>query len=208
MDWYFDFISPFAYLQWQHLRRDHPELALRPRPVLLAGLLGHWRNVGPAEIPAKRRFTYRHVCWRARQMGVPLRFPPAHPFNPLAALRLCLAAGSGARAVSEIFDHIWGQGRAGDRIEALTEPAARLGIVDPVAALADPAVKQALRDNGEQAIAAGVFGVPTLVVAGEAFWGLDATQMALDWHEGIDPELAYEMQALDALPMAAVRSAS
>jgi hypothetical protein len=42
-----------------------------------------------------------------------LRFPPAHPFNPLAALRLCIAAGSDARATEAIFEWIWGQGRGG-----------------------------------------------------------------------------------------------
>ena len=45
-------------------------------------------------MPGKREFTYRFVQWQAERAGVTLRFPPAHPFNPLAALRLCIAAGS------------------------------------------------------------------------------------------------------------------
>ncbi len=208
MDWYFDFISPFAYLQWQRLRRQRPGLDLRPRPILFAGLLEHWHNIGPAEIPVKRRFTYRHVLWQARRMDVPLRFPPAHPFNPLPALRLCQAAGADARAVTVIFDHIWAHGRPADNLEALVPAATQLGISDLAAAVVDPAVKQALRDNGEQAIAAGVFGVPTLVVDGETFWGLDATDMALDWLDGIDADLARDMLALDVLPTGAVRSPS
>ena len=91
-DWYFDFISPFAYLQWQAVRRL-PGIVPVCRPVLLAGLLSHHGHKGPAEIPSKRLFTYRHAQWRADRAGIPMTFPPAHPFNPLAALRLCIAAG-------------------------------------------------------------------------------------------------------------------
>lgn len=206
MDWYFDFISPFAYLQWRHLQRERPELSLQPRPVLLAGLLDHWRSVGPAEIPAKRRFTYRFVLWQARRMGVPLRFPPAHPFNPLPGLRLCIAAGCDDRAVSLLFDYIWRDGQAADSVPALASVAHALGIDDPEAALADPTVKRVLIDNGRAAIAAGVFGVPTLVVGGEAFWGLDATAMALDWQAGLDPELARAFEAIETLPTGASRA--
>ena len=94
LDWYFDFISPFAYLQSERLPAVSGALDLRYRPVLFAGILGAHGQKGPAEIPAKRVFTYRHVLWTARSRGVPLRFPPAHPFNPLPALRARGAAGS------------------------------------------------------------------------------------------------------------------
>ena len=142
-DWYFDFISPFAYLQWRRLRRDCPDLAaqLNPKPVLLAALLNHWGQLGPAELPGKRKHTYRMVLWQARQFDIPLRFPPAHPFNPLASLRLCLAASDRVAAVDAIFSHLWEDGRSGDSAEALLPVARALGIADCAAAIADPAVK-------------------------------------------------------------------
>lgn len=207
LDWYFDVISPFAWLQWQRLHRDHPALAarLRPVPVLLAGLLAHHRTLGPAEIPGKRRFTYRHVLWRARRDGLRLAFPPAHPFNPLPALRLILAAGGSHAAVAAVFDHVWGQGGAGDSAAALAPVARGLGIADAAAAIADPVVKARLQDNTAAAIAAGVFGVPSLAIAGEVFWGDDATAMAVDWladRTGFGDEA---MRALDLLPAAVQR---
>ena len=136
--WYFDFISPFAYLQWRALDALAPVLTFEFRPILLAALLEHHGHKGPAEIPQKRRFSYRFVTWRAQQAGIPLRFPPAHPVNPLPALRLALA-----------------------------RVAARFGIDDAERAIADPAVKAALRANTEAAIAHGVFGVPTVELDGE-----------------------------------------
>ncbi|KFN42271.1 2-hydroxychromene-2-carboxylate isomerase [Arenimonas oryziterrae] len=176
--WYFDFISPFAYLQWPKVRALAERQAIAWRPLLFAGLLDHLEHKGPAEIPAKRLFTYRHVTWLARQRGVALRFPPAHPFNPLLALRLCVAANSTPTAIGAIFDWIWGQGRAADSLEAIAPLAATLGIADPAQALSDAAVKTTLRQNFDEAVAAQVFGVPTLSLDGQLFWGDDAFDFA------------------------------
>ena len=204
-DWYFDFISPFAYLQWMVLRRDHADLTINPKPLLFAGLLKHWGQLGPAELPGKRVHTYRLVLWQARQRGIALRFPPAHPFNPLPALRLALAAEDRMLAIDLIFRHIWEQGLAADSIEALQPLAAPLGIADIATAIASDAVKRELAGNGEQAIALQIFGVPTLVIDQHLFWGNDATGMALRYLQ--DPGLfdENEMARISHLPMAIQR---
>lgn len=203
LDWYFDFISPFAYLQWRRLRRDHPEVALNPKPLLFAAILNHVGQLGPAEIPQKRRHTYRIVLWQARAAGIPLHFPPAHPFNPLPALRLCLAAPDRMQAIDAIFAHIWEHGRLADSVEALADVAASLGI-DDLAAIARDEVKRELLANGEEAMALGVFGVPTLRVRDELFWGNDATDLALAYAR--DPDaLDAEMRRVDAIPEAVQR---
>jgi 2-hydroxychromene-2-carboxylate isomerase len=203
--WYFDFVSPFAWLQWpriEELMRTH-EVTLRP--ILFAGVLDRVGQKGPAEIPAKREFIYRHVLWRAREAGQPLRFPPAHPFNPLAALRLCIAAGSDARATGAIFEWIWGQGQVGDTAEALAPVAQELGIADAAAAIADPAVKAQLKANFDAAMADDIFGVPTLAIDGRLFWGGDAHDFALACLR--DPALwdEAEMHRVATLPIGASR---
>lgn len=203
--WYFDFISPFAYLQWQRLKSLRTRLPIEPRPILFAAVLNHWGQKGPAEIPAKRAFTYRFVHWQAQRAKVPFAFPPAHPFNPIAALRLSVALHNRLDAVDAIFAHIWGQGRAGDSAQALAPVAAKLGVDDVEAATAAPEVKAALRANTDAAIAAGVFGVPTLLLDGQAFWGNDATDMALAYLADPDAFDDAEMRRLDELPQAATR---
>ena len=204
LDWYFDFISPFAYLQWRRLRRDHPDVALNPKPLLFAAILNHVGQLGPAEIPQKRRHTYRIVLWQAREAGIPLRFPPAHPFNPLPALRLCLAAPDRLAAIDAIFAHLWERGLQGDGIELLADVAKSLGIDNPAAAIARDEVKRELLANGEEAMALGVFGVPTLKVRDELFWGNDATDLALAYAR--DPAtLDAEMRRVDAIPEAVQR---
>lgn len=198
--WYFDFISPFAYLHWQKVRALP---AATPVPIVFGAVLAARGQKGPAEIPGKREFTYRHVLWQARREGVALRFPPAHPFNPLAALRLCVAAGSTPRAVDALFDWIWKHGNPGDCASALAPVAAALG-VDP-AAWGDDAVKAQLRANTDAAIAAGVYGVPALGFDDHLFWGNDAHEFALAALRNPAVLADPEMQRVGTLPVGAQR---
>jgi 2-hydroxychromene-2-carboxylate isomerase len=204
-DWYFDFISPFAYLQFKHFDRLPATLTVRLQPVLFAGLLGHWQHKGPAEIPAKRVQTYRYCHWYAERLGVPFRMPPAHPFNPLNILRLAIALDATPAAVGTIFDFLWGEGGDVNSASGMAELTQRLGQDDLQALVAQDHVKTALRANTERAIAAGVYGVPTFALDNELFWGFDLTDMFLEFLQ--QPELleAPEMQRLANMPTAAER---
>ncbi|HET7925108.1 MAG TPA: 2-hydroxychromene-2-carboxylate isomerase [Rhodanobacteraceae bacterium] len=204
-DWYFDFISPFSYLQLERIGALRARLEIAPIPIVFGAILKHHGQLGPAEIRGKREFTYRFAQWTAERESIPLRFPPAHPFNPIAALRLAIAAGTTWPAITAIFEHIWRDGRAGDDAESLADIGRTLGIDDVAAAIAREDVKTALRTNTEAAIAAGVFGVPTLRIGGELFWGNDATPMIGDWLD--DPSRFDDAQyrRIATLPQAVVR---
>jgi 2-hydroxychromene-2-carboxylate isomerase len=201
--WYFDFISPFAYLQWPKVRALMAEHAIVPVPILLAAVLDARGHKGPAEIPTKREFTYRHVLWQAREAGVPLRFPPRHPFNPLPALRLCIAAGASMASIDALFDWIWVQGCAADSAAALEPVREALGLPAGVADSAE--VKAMLRHCTEIAVSAGVFGVPTLALGNALFWGNDAHAFAVAvLHEPALLEEA-EMRRVAGLPVGVQR---
>jgi 2-hydroxychromene-2-carboxylate isomerase len=203
--WVFDVVSPYAYLAFPDLKRLPAGVRIEYVPVLLAGLLNHFGQVGPAEIPSKRRFTYRFVVWRARRLGLPLRMPPAHPFNSLAAQRLIIAAGNTESAVATVLDAVFRDGRDVGNPAVVAELAHQVGVSDPQRVLAEPGVKQRLRENTEWASAHGVFGVPTLVIGEEFFWGHDATDMALEYLA--DPKAFHDrqMQAIETLPIGAER---
>jgi len=204
-DWYFDFISPFAYLQSERLDTLGSGVAIRYRPVLFAGLLSANGQKGPAEIDAKRVFTYRFCVWQAKRLGIAFKFPPEHPFNPLPMLRLAIACDSRAAAVHAIFRFVWRDGRLPDLPIEWAELAESLGVPDAAARIAEPAVKDELRRNTAEAIARGVFGVPTIAIGDALFWGVDATGMAADYIAGgcryTDPEYA----RVAALPVGASR---
>jgi 2-hydroxychromene-2-carboxylate isomerase len=171
--------------------------------VLFAGLLNHWGQKGPAEIPAKRRWTYRWCTWWAQDLGVPFRFPAEHPFNPLQHLRLALACDSRPDAVKRIFDSIWmSGGNATDpkRIEALCRDLE----VDPAKLSSEP-IKAALKKNTEEAAARSVFGVPSFVAEGEIFWGADAVDFLKAYLKDSSVLNNAEMRRIDALPVGAAR---
>jgi 2-hydroxychromene-2-carboxylate isomerase len=200
VDWYFDFISPFAYLQWCCRDRLPAAVEMRPVPVLLAGLLGHWGSKGPAEVPPKRQFTYRYTLWLSRRHNIPFKMPPAHPFNPLKALRLAIALDARPAAIDAIFTYLWRDGRALDDEVAWNGLLDNLGV--DVARRIDeaPAVKSRLRQNTGDAVARGVFGVPTFAVGEELFWGFDATDMLLHYVQDPDAFGDPEMYRVGHLP--------
>ena len=203
-DWYFDFVSPFSYLQCERLQ-SHAN-AIRPHPVLFAAILDANGQKGPAEIPAKRRFMYRFVVWQAKALGIPLRFPHAHPFNPLPLLRLAVACDSRFDAITRIFRFVWRDGRLPDLPIEWAELAEELGVRDASARIGDASVKDELRRETDAAIARGVFGVPTLALGNELFWGVDATDMALGYARAGGRYDDAEYVRVAELPAAAVRN--
>ena len=173
---WFDPISPFAYLAFEHLPQalEGCSHAVEYRPVLFAGLLAHWGQKGPAEIDPKRVWTFRHVAWWANLHDIAIDTPAQHPFNPLPLLRLAIACGPNRRVVEAVMRHVWiGGADAADpaRLAALTQALAPAR--DPAVA----AVKNELRTATDEAIARGVFGVPTFELEGRLFWGVDALPM-------------------------------
>ncbi len=175
IDWYFDFISPYAYLQFHRLAELPASATLHLKPVLFAGLLNHWGNVGPAEISSKRCWTYQHILWLAHQTGLPLRMPSSHPFNPLPLLRLAVLLDCQPAVVERLFAYVWQAGHTPQEQPAFEALLAEFGVRPEHLAQAE--IKQRLQENGEQAVAAGVFGVPTAVVDGKLFWGVDSQAM-------------------------------
>ncbi|MGO4391936.1 2-hydroxychromene-2-carboxylate isomerase [Variovorax sp. M-6] len=175
-----DFISPYAYLAFEHLPQALEGLSysVAYRPVLLGALLKHHGQLGPAEIPAKRSWTYRHVLWLGQAHGIPIRMPATHPFNPLPHLRLALATSTGAdinRHVAEtVFRDVWRTGGEPGDAARLAALAASLRLRRETGS---DEVKAQLKANTDDAIARGVFGVPAFEVDGRLFWGFDGLAM-------------------------------
>ena len=204
--WYFDFVSPFAYICLHRLKELPAELSIEYRPVLFAGLLNHWGQKGPAELPTKRRYTYRWSHWWAHRLGIPLRYPAAHPFNPLHHLRLAIACGAKPEAIGRIFDAVWTTGAdASDpaRFSALMQ---ELRIAPEE--IAGSEIKDKLKKNTEDAAQRGVFGVPTFEVDGELFWGADSIEFLKEFLGNPAVIRNADMRRLDDLPTGASRRTS
>lgn len=206
VEFYFDPISPYSWLAARQCSRlDAGGAALDFRPVLFAGLLAAHGNKGPAEMPAKRAYTMRDVLRQAARLGVPAKGPPTHPFNPLRALRMCIALDDAAdrrRFGTALMDAAWEHGLDLSDDAVLTRIACdcRLDGAALLARSGEADVKQRLVAATSAAIAAGVFGVPTFRVDGELFWGadrIDAVLWRLQGHT-IDEEMLAEVLARPA----------
>lgn len=210
---YFDFISPYAYLGWmkiQKLQESH-SVQLEAQPVLFAAFLNHHGHKGPAEIPPKRLFVGKDVFRRCVKAKLPIQLPASHPFNPLLALRLVESYKNSEKQhelISTIFLACWGHGRDITKPEVLHSILEEMGEENPSEKLAQAATdenKESLKQAVEQAVQAGVFGVPAFLIDKELFWGQDQNGFIIDYIEGKDPAARLTKTALDKLPSSAQR---
>ncbi|MGH7572749.1 MAG: 2-hydroxychromene-2-carboxylate isomerase [Gemmatimonadota bacterium] len=188
---YFDFISPYSYLaltQVEAFGEEHG-IAWTVRPILYAAVLERRGLIGPAEEPVKREYTTRDIVRAADRLGVPLVGPPEHPFNSLAALRTVCVFQEDPQALHlavRLSSLCWGEGQPLTHLETLIAAVNECGL--PAAGLAEriasPDIKERLRANTDEALKAGVFGVPTFVWEGELFWGHDRMPHLADRLEG------------------------
>jgi 2-hydroxychromene-2-carboxylate isomerase len=205
ISFYFDFISPYSFLAWGELLQiaARNQAALRIVPVLLAGLLNAHGQKGPAEIPAKRDYVFKDLLRWCHKRGETIKGPPAHPFNPLSALRLCEAVGDmndRVRLTDALFSECWRKGQDISDKTVLARLLDELGL-DTKALMAEietPNIKEGIKQNTSEAISRGVFGVPTFVVDNELFWGYDRLCHLEDYLKGnldIDQNLVAEILA-------------
>jgi 2-hydroxychromene-2-carboxylate isomerase len=190
---FFDFISPYSYLAFTQAKALGARVGreVEPKPVLLAGILNALGTKGPAEVPARRAYLMKDLLRAAHRAGVSIALPPTHPFNPLPALRVAALDLDPAlrwRIVDALFTATWG-GAGGiegaDRVAAVLREAG----IEPadLVARAHAEGKERLRRNTDDALARGAFGVPTLFVDGEMFFGFDSFPAIEAFVRGEDP---------------------
>jgi 2-hydroxychromene-2-carboxylate isomerase len=205
---YFDVISPYAYLAFERLPEALQGLSYEVtyKPVLFAGLLKHHGQLGPAEITPKRAWTYRQVQWLAHELGIELKMPAAHPFNPLALLRLAVACGTNGLpnryVVETLFRHVWRDGldaECAQRTADLTE------LLQPAHAPDAFDVKSLLKAFTKSAIEDGVFGVPTFKVDDKLFFGLDSLTMLAAYLKGDGWYSNSAWDSVDTIPIGTAR---
>ena len=207
---HFDYISPYSYLAWHRLRDFAPQYDLRVelKPTLFAALLNHLGHKGPAEIPPKRIYMFKDCIRTAALLNVPFAPVFSHPFNPLPALRatlLDMEEPTRQHLVSKLFAATWAESRDVGSAEVVAEVCDDAGVPDALARIQDPAIKQRLLDASAEAIALGVFGVPTMIVGDEPFWGTDSFPHLTRYLAGQDPVRSEDLATWASVPASAHR---
>ncbi len=182
VEFFFDFGSPAAYLAWTQL----PTIAAAAgativwRPMLLGGVFKATGNASPISVAAKGKWMLADLARFAKRYGVPLKLSTNFPINTLPLMRGAVGLqmrqpADFQRYVTAIYEAIFGRGLAmGEPVVVAAElTAAGFDVAAFEGLIADPAVKQALVANTEEAVARGVFGAPTLFINGEMHFGQD-----------------------------------
>ena len=182
VEFFFDFGSPAAYLAWTQL----PTIAAAAaativwRPMLLGGVFKAAGNASPISVAAKGKWMMADLARFAARYGVPLNFPASFPLNTLPLMRGAVGMqmrqpADFERYVKAVYEAIFGRGLAmGDpAVIAGALTAAGFDATDFEAMIADPAVKQGLIANTEDAVARGAFGAPTMFVGKQMHFGQD-----------------------------------
>ena len=195
---YFDFISPYSYFAWRKL----PTLAkkynreIEAHPVVFGKLLDKWGQLGPAEIPPKRNWLNEYCLRYAALNGFKYNPPKKHPFNPLAALRMSLKEVSGddqLRVIDSIFKGGWSHGADLGDLSTLISLLIKESIDGESLSekILDLNIKELLINETSYAIEKGVFGVPTIIIDDNLFWGndqMDHIELLLDGKDPLDRE--------------------
>jgi 2-hydroxychromene-2-carboxylate isomerase len=206
LTFYFDYISPYSFLAWRKIAElcNKFNLQLKPVPVLFGAILSHWDTRGPAEIDPKREYTYKDIVRSAARDRVKIQFPPAHPFNPLLSLRAtCIMAGYPKfynSFITSLFEACWLQGMDLTSEEFIVDIMKLHGVDNGSELLKTDSVKQSLKDNTEEAIARGAFGVPAMFAGDELFWGNDRLEFLENYLKGLDPVDPVQLKNLMNLP--------
>jgi 2-hydroxychromene-2-carboxylate isomerase len=213
VDFYFDFVSPYPWLASHQLGelRECTAVKFCFVPVLFAALLDHHSNMGPAEIPAKRRYTFQDAERWAVHLGLKFKSPPAHPFNPLKPLRVTSAIDRDdlrELLAVRLLDAAWSEGRdiTSDIVISEVADSVDLNGRELLEKARTLEIKERLRLQTERAIQAGVFGVPSFVVNGELFWGNDRLHLLKEYLQGRLPTDKAKVEEILSRPRAADRS--
>ena len=177
---FFDYISPNAYIAWTRIHDllERYGRTVEPVPVLFAALLRANGLLGPAEVEAKWRWMLRDILRKAVRLEIDLRPPTSHPFNPLLALRVSSLPMQDVvrrQLIDELFRAVWAGGPGVTDADTVASLVDRCGLDGKrlVEEAQQPAVKELLRRRTDEALELGVFGVPTVTVGDELFWGFD-----------------------------------
>jgi 2-hydroxychromene-2-carboxylate isomerase len=208
---YFDFLSPFSFFAWKELHHRN-ELKITYKPAALGPLLNHWGIKGPGEVEPKREFLLKQCLRYAAKNNIAFTTPKTHPFNSLYALRLALKS-TAAELQPQVIKALWEAGwekridmGEPDELKAALS-AANLPAEELFEKSFSKEARAELKNNIQEAISLGVFGVPSFVAGEELFWGKDAISDLMDFLDGKDSLDRHKLKdLLDSTPRAAKQS--
>ena len=186
IDFYFDFISPYAFLAHKRIRKIEKQMNIKInyKPILLGGLHNLSGITAPAFINSKAKYMIKDCKLWAEKYGISFRFNNYFPINTLNLMRCVLIAEKkkfSSVFINKIFDSIWKDGlNLNDSI--IIEKLLKNLDLNPKAFLVEATEaknKDELKKRTNDAIKKGIFGAPSFIINNKMFWGQDRLEFVL-----------------------------
>ena len=191
IDFYFDFSSPYGYLMAERidaLAAQHGR-QVTWHPILL-GIVFKATGSAPLTLQnaAKASYSLHDFERSARFMGIPYRHPDKFPLATQNAARAYYWLDGQDGATARQFALAAYRARFVGNMDisapqTVLEIAAKIGVDRNIlaSALQSPEIKARLKDEVDNAVKAGVFGSPHVIIDGEPFFGADRLPQIERW---------------------------
>ncbi len=199
IEFYFDFTSPYSYLAWKRLRESN--LSVLCKPVMVGSIFSGIQSTGPGEIKSKREYLFLDCLRKARDIGVTMTSPKSLPFSPLPFLRAVISLEDQseiqAKYIDLTFEYGWKHGldySNTDNFYQYIEENLGIDKSQHEELENKKESRRTLKLNIKEAIAKGLFGVPSLFVENRLYWGLDSIQfLEKELSSGIPDDLKHKL---------------
>jgi len=194
IDFYFDYSSPYGYLASERIEAIAAKYnrTVVWHSILLGAIFKVTKQAPLTAFPLKGEYATMDFHRSAREHKIPYTQPEKFPIGAVAASRatIWLRDNSDSRLqaktsefVHAVFRAYYADSKDITDASVLAQIATSVDIDVGVMsnALSEQSVKDALRDEVDNAIKIGVFGSPLTIVDGEPFWGDDRLSQLDRW---------------------------
>jgi len=189
IDFYFDFISPYAYLAHKKIQLLSKDIKINYKPILLGGLHNLEGITAPAFIKPKLKHMINDCLLIAKKNNHDFKWNSIFPINSLNIMRGCFDINLSNRDpyIETMFNAYWKYDLDISKEEILIPLLEQCKIDKDIffKTIKDPAIKEKLKDATKNAHEKEVFGAPTFIVNNKIFWGQDRLEFALDEYNKI-----------------------
>jgi 2-hydroxychromene-2-carboxylate isomerase len=190
IDFYFDFISPYAYLAYKKIQSLPKNIKINYKPILLGGLHNLAGITAPALIKPKLKHMINDCLLIAKKNNFDFKWNSKFPINSLNIMRgyLNIDSSNQTQYIKIMFDAYWKNDLDISKEEILIPLLEQFQIDKDVffKTIKDPIIKEMLKDVTKSAHEKEVFGAPTFIINNKIFWGQDRLEFALDEYNKIN----------------------
>ena len=183
IDFYFDVISPYAYIAYKKILKIK-DISFRLKPILLGGL----HNLAGITAPAFNKYKMKNMqndCELvAKKNNISFKWNSKFPINSLNIMRgyLCVKDNKKEEYLNNFFEAYWKEDLDLSNEENIKILLKKLKIDehDFFNLIKNQDTKNKLKQFTQEAFEKEVFGAPTFIVNNKIFWGQDRLEYALD----------------------------